>query len=76
MLKAEKLAPERAWAKKGCDCYVVRRGEEIVGLLEKYRGRGHPWKVFAGYGYAARLVAITENGKAAAVALLEHEVSK
>jgi gamma-glutamylcyclotransferase (GGCT)/AIG2-like uncharacterized protein YtfP len=75
-LRADKLGAHEAWIKKGCDCYVVRRGEEIVGLLEKYRGRGHPWKVFAGYGHDARLVAFTDNGKAAAVALLEHEVGK
>jgi len=76
VLKATKLPREEAWIKKGGDCYVVRCGERIVGLLEKYRGRGYPWKVFAGYGHDARLVAFTDNGKAAAVALLEHEMEK
>ena len=73
MLKATKLPREEAWVKKGCDCYVVRCGERIVGLLEKYRGRGHPWKVFAGHGHDAKFLGYTYHGKAAALTLLNSE---
>jgi hypothetical protein len=75
MLKVEKLSPREAWVTKGADCYVVRRGVEIVGLLEKYRGKLHPWKAFAGVGETSRFLGSTYDGRAAAIGMIEREVA-
>jgi hypothetical protein len=39
--------------------WLVRRGETILGMLEKYtdtKSYYHPWKAFVGHGLAARFL--------------------
>lgn len=56
--------------------YLVVRGENVIGLPEKYndtRCEQHPWKAFRGIGMACTFIRSfypCEGGKAAAVAAI------
>jgi hypothetical protein len=44
---------------KMSDLWLVKRGETILGMLEKYKNTKscyHPWKAWAGYGLTARFL--------------------
>jgi hypothetical protein len=56
MLKVEQV--EKA-GKRRPALYLVKDGERIVGLLEKYRNTRtdtHPWKAFSGHGTSRRYI--------------------
>lgn len=72
---APKIAVEmERKAKEGSPAlYLVRRGEVLIGLLEKYpntRTDTHPWKAYSGWGHRAKFLGAfyaNEGGKAAAI---------
>jgi hypothetical protein len=49
---------DKATTKKS-GLWLVKRGETILGLLEKYKdtkSEYHPWKAFSGHGLTARFL--------------------